>query len=298
MANNCNNVNQFISYTFDSCNSGSTINLQLNQELKNVTATLVQNIDCNYHTINCSYDNLRQVSYYDILSICGLQLNSDLLITNIATGSTNNSSLATQGYVDDHGGGGGSSAFLYVAYASDNSGTDFTMTFDPALEYIGIKVSALPIPSPSAADFVDLWQKYVGADGREVQLQNNGTYIQWRYVGDISWTNLISIASITGPQGPEGPAGPAGVNYSYSTKTLVQDDWVLNDVSGYYEQTITLTGILSTSYVEVIAPTNRDYYNDYVDNQILLTSVTADTLIFEAIVEPLADIIIEIKYIV
>lgn len=49
-----------------------------------------------------------------------------------------------------------------------------------------------------------------GTDGREIEIQNNDTYIQWRYVGDVSWTNLISIASITGPQGIQGDQGPIG----------------------------------------------------------------------------------------
>ena len=139
-------------------------------------------------------------------------LNSITLIGSVTGTASYDSILGVLKITTYGGGGGGSSAFLYVAYASDNSGTDFTMTFDPALEYIGIKVSALPIPSPSAADFVGLWQKYVGADGREVQLQNNGTYIQWRYVGSISWTNLVSLASITGPAGTNGTNGANGTN--------------------------------------------------------------------------------------
>ena len=64
-----------------------------------------------------------------------------------------------------------------------------------------------------------------GKDGREVELQNNGTAIQWRYVGDSSWTDLVQLSEITGPQGskgntgetgpqgemgPQGPVGPAG----------------------------------------------------------------------------------------
>ena len=65
-----------------------------------------------------------------------------------------------------------------------------------------------------------------------------------------------------------------------------------------YEQDIILTDIVSTSYVEVIASTNRTYYNDYIDNQILITEITTDTLTFEAVVEPLSDIVIEIKYII
>lgn len=49
-----------------------------------------------------------------------------------------------------------------------------------------------------------------GDDGREVELQNSGTFIQWRYVGDVSWTNLIDIDDITGPTGADGIDGADG----------------------------------------------------------------------------------------
>lgn len=49
-----------------------------------------------------------------------------------------------------------------------------------------------------------------GADGREIELQTDPTYIQWRYVGDPTWFNLIALASLVGPQGPQGDPGPAG----------------------------------------------------------------------------------------
>ena len=65
-----------------------------------------------------------------------------------------------------------------------------------------------------------------GTDGREVQLQNTGTYVQWRYVGG-TWTNLIALSAITGPKGetgadstvpgPVGDTGPAGPNSVTST---------------------------------------------------------------------------------
>lgn len=51
-----------------------------------------------------------------------------------------------------------------------------------------------------------------GQDGREVELQNNGASIQWRYVGTSSWSNLVNLAAITGPQGPQGAAGTNGTD--------------------------------------------------------------------------------------
>jgi hypothetical protein len=59
----------------------------------------------------------------------------------------------------------GVSAFVYIAYASDSSGTGFTTTFDAALNWIAIKPSTVAIPSPVVGDFVGLWKNYKGADG-------------------------------------------------------------------------------------------------------------------------------------
>jgi hypothetical protein len=53
-------------------------------------------------------------------------------------------------------------------------------------------------------------QDLTGDDGREVQLQNNGTHIQWRYVGDLTWTNLVPLTDITGPAGLQGEKGEKG----------------------------------------------------------------------------------------
>lgn len=40
-----------------------------------------------------------------------------------------------------------------------------------------------------------------GTDGREIELRNNGTYIQWRYVGDDLWINLVSLEVLKGENG-------------------------------------------------------------------------------------------------
>lgn len=44
-----------------------------------------------------------------------------------------------------------------------------------------------------------------GKDGREIEIQNSGTAIQWRYAGDESWTDLVQLSEITGPKGNPGP---------------------------------------------------------------------------------------------
>lgn len=54
----------------------------------------------------------------------------------------------------------GASAFVYIAYASDNSGTGFTTTFNANLNFIAVKTTTTAIPSPSASDFAGLWKQY------------------------------------------------------------------------------------------------------------------------------------------
>ena len=48
-----------------------------------------------------------------------------------------------------------------------------------------------------------------GNDGREVELRNNGTHIQWRYAGegDSAWRDLVALDSITGDDGADGADG-------------------------------------------------------------------------------------------
>lgn len=46
-----------------------------------------------------------------------------------------------------------------------------------------------------------------GIDGREVEFQSNSTHVQWRYKGESSWNNLISISAITGKSGVDGSNG-------------------------------------------------------------------------------------------
>lgn len=49
-----------------------------------------------------------------------------------------------------------------------------------------------------------------GGSAREIELQNNDEYIQWRYAGEESWTDLIALADLKGNQGEQGPEGQPG----------------------------------------------------------------------------------------
>ena len=40
-----------------------------------------------------------------------------------------------------------------------------------------------------------------GSGGKEIELRNNGTALQWRYTDSNEWTDLILIDDIKGPAG-------------------------------------------------------------------------------------------------
>ena len=62
-------------------------------------------------------------------------------------------------------------AYVYVAYASDASGTDFTTTFNASLDYIAFKATNSALVSPIASDFAGLWKKVKGEPGGAGQTQ-------------------------------------------------------------------------------------------------------------------------------
>jgi len=58
----------------------------------------------------------------------------------------------------------GAPAYLYLAWASDDIGTDFTTTFDPLLDYTAFKIS-YSVLTPVVGDFAGLWKNYKGTQG-------------------------------------------------------------------------------------------------------------------------------------
>lgn len=50
-----------------------------------------------------------------------------------------------------------------------------------------------------------------GEDGREVEFRVDNGYIQWQYVGDAEWQNLIALSELQGPQGEPGQDGQSDI---------------------------------------------------------------------------------------
>ena len=90
-----------------------------------------------------------------------------------------------------------------------------------------------------------------GKDGREIEIQNNGTAIQWRYVGDLDWTDLVQLSDLKGEGIPEG--GTTGQvltknsdsdgDASWKNPSIVSDEQVKTAVDNYLEENPVQGGI-------------------------------------------------------
>jgi hypothetical protein len=132
------------------------------------------------------------------------------------TGATGATGAAGTNGTNGTNGTDGANAYVYIAYASDDSGTGFTTTFDAALDYIAVLSTDTEIASPVASDFTGLWKNYKGATGAQ------------------------------GPQGEQGEAGagsgdvvgPASstdnaiARYDSTTGKLIQNSTVTVDDTG------------------------------------------------------------------
>ena len=79
-----------------------------------------------------------------------------------------------------------------------------------------------------------------GSDGREVEVQKSATHIQWRYVGDAVWVDLVALTDITGPAGADGADGDAadiaGETHAATSKATPDDAdelGYLNSAAGF-----------------------------------------------------------------
>jgi hypothetical protein len=77
---------------------------------------------------------------------------------------------------------------LYIAYASDTSGTGFSLTPGSGLNYIAFKLSATALTQ--ASDFAGLWKKFVGTDGSNGSNGSNGLTPYFAFASDTSGTGF------------------------------------------------------------------------------------------------------------
>jgi hypothetical protein len=132
-------------------------------------------------------------------------------------------------------GADGDSAYVYIAYASDASGTGFTTTFNAALDYIAVKATTTEITTPQASDFTGLWKNYKGATGAQ---------------------GIQGEIGLTGAAGADGTDGTDGVN-AYVYIAYASD----NSGTGFtttFDANLDYVAIKTTT-TEIVTPQASDF---------------------------------------
>ena len=102
----------------------------------------------------------------------------------------------------------GDDAYIYIAYASASDGTDFTMTFNAALDYIAVKNTTSPIANPAVGDFTGLWFNYKGDKGD----QGDASTVPGPQGDKGDKGDQGDASTVPGPQGDKGDPGDGNVN--------------------------------------------------------------------------------------
>lgn len=92
-------------------------------------------------------------------------------------------------------------AALVAAHPTGNLGDTYIVDGDLYVWNGAVWQNAGPFQGPPGTNGTN------GVDGREVEIRNSGMFIQWRYVGDAAWLDVVSIEDITGPKGDDGSDG-------------------------------------------------------------------------------------------
>lgn len=79
-----------------------------------------------------------------------------------------------------------------------------------------------------------------GKDGREIELQNSGTAIQWRYEGDGAWTDLVQLSELKGDPGDDGITPNIQIG---TVQTLEPEQQATASVTGTTENPLLNLGI-------------------------------------------------------
>lgn len=80
----------------------------------------------------------------------------------------------------------------------------------------------------------------VGTNGKEIELQKSTTHIQWRYVGDTNWNNLVALSDLKGEKGDTG----ATPNLQIGTvETLASGSSATASITGTTENPLLNLGI-------------------------------------------------------
>ena len=120
-----------------------------------------------------------------------------------------------------------------------------------------------------------------GIDGNSVEIQNNGTYIQWRLIGDTTWINIVALTALKGDQGIQGiqgiqgEKGDDGVTYREFTLLLHVNENATTGNNKCPILIVTAPMTIQKVYLKCkVAPTGQDFILDINKNGVSIWATT------------------------
>jgi len=160
------------------------------------------------------------------------------------------------------------------APTSNTAGNEGDFYFDSLAQKIYRKENNVWVLKTTINDGAD------GTDGKQIEFQTTGAYVQWRYVGETNWTNLIAYADINGQDGREIELRQGTTHIQWKYIDEEDTDWrnivSLDDLKVEGEKgdpgkdgTKWLTGIGNPNNASPALVANEgDFYFDKVGNNI------------------------------
>lgn len=147
-------------------------------------------------------------------------------------------------------GADGEDVFIYIAYADDINGTNFTLTFDPGKDFIAILTSETEVSPITQSTFAGLWTQYKGDGDRWATTSSTATTIA------NSPTALVVEQDLAYTTGQQVVAAQSGVP--------------TNNIEGIVQSYNPATGLL------VINPTAVSGLGNFVSNwEVNISGTTA-----------------------
>ena len=135
-----------------------------------------------------------------------------------------------------------------------------------------------------------------GKDGREIEIQNSGTAIQWRYAGDDEWTDLVQLSDLKGDKGNKGDKGDPGARGPAGDSGIVSRQEMQNT-----DTTITLQPNILYVFPEMASltvtpgtPSDANVANEY--HFFFVSGATATTLTLNDVLSDAYSIEANTKY--
>jgi hypothetical protein len=153
---------------------------------------------------------------------------------------------------------------------------------------IGVQLGTSPDDTKfKIGDGVTPWNSVPFFEGRLIEIGTGGGYLRWRYVGESTWTNLVTLESLRGPQGIQGVPGNNGLS-AYQVAVAngfagTQAEWLLSLKGEQGDQGLQgPPGIPSQRRIHRITETNSGSivcdWNSYDEIRVTLTANTAITM--------------------